>query len=89
VSARPGKEREQTPWTACRIAKIEVIGAGIVEVDRPLYQSEPEQTREEIQVTLRIARNGGDMMDATHPLLLHSHAPEMPAPCTLRKEVRV
>src|SRR5271165_6852564 len=69
--AVPGKEGENRAWMAGRIAVIQVIGAGIVEVDRLLHQAQAERSRIEIEVPARRACNGRNMMDAAEhaPLL--------------------
>jgi hypothetical protein len=41
-----------------------VIGAGIVEVDRLLHHPQTEQTQVKIHVPLRLAGDGGDVVDA-------------------------
>jgi hypothetical protein len=77
VSARPGKKREEAPGTASLVAKIEVIGSRIVEVYRALYQPEAQEASVEVEVSLRITRDGGDVMDAADSFRVHSQAPEI------------
>ena len=51
------------------ISEVEVVGRRIVEVNGPFHQAQPQQTAVEIQVLLRVARKGGNVMDAQE--LLH------------------
>jgi hypothetical protein len=46
------------------VAVMEVIGAGIVEIDRFLQQSQTERSGIEIEVAARRPCNAGHMMDA-------------------------
>src|SRR5436190_4405232 len=61
---RPGKEREDRSRCAVLVAKIEVIRFGIVEVDGELHQAKGEGGRIEVEIPLRIAGDGGDVMNA-------------------------
>ena len=60
--ARPGKECQDRPRRASRIAKVKVVRARIIEIDRALDQTQPEQSDIKIQVVLRIVGDGGNVM---------------------------
>ena len=45
------------------VAKIEMVGRGIIEIDRALDEPQPKQADIEIKVPLRIAGDGRDVMD--------------------------
>jgi hypothetical protein len=62
--ALPGEKGEDRARMAGRIAIVEVIGAGIVEIDRLLNQAQAERPGIEIEVAARRARDAGHMMDA-------------------------
>src|SRR5208282_2101834 len=62
--ALPGEKGENRAGMARRIAVIEVIGAGVVEIDGLLHQAQAKRSGEEIEVAARRARNAGHMMDA-------------------------
>ena len=59
----PGEEGQDCPRCARLVAIIEVIGAGIVEIDRLLHQSQAENLGIEVGVTAGRAGNGRDVMD--------------------------
>src|SRR6266496_2197303 len=68
----PGEEGQDAAGRADLVAEVEVIGLRVVEVHRTLDQAEPEQAGVEIQVSLRVTRDGGDVMkaeDAGHDTL--------------------
>jgi hypothetical protein len=65
---------------ALLVAIIEVIGLGIVEVDRLLHQAQAEDARVEADVLRSFSRNCCDVMDAGHRLLLSS-ATALPVDC--------
>src|SRR5438876_1821032 len=48
----PGKERQDTAWTAVLVSEVEVIGGGVIEVYGALDQSESEDAGVEIEVSL-------------------------------------
>jgi hypothetical protein len=54
-----------------------VVGSRIVEVYGALHQPEPQEASVEVEVTLRITRDGGDVMDAAYSFRVHSQAPEI------------
>ena len=62
--ARPGEEGHQTPGLTDLVAEVEVVGAGIVEIHRPLHQPQPEEPRVEIEIALGISRDRGDVVNA-------------------------
>jgi hypothetical protein len=49
-----------------------MIGAGIVKINRLLYQALAQHLLVEIEIGLWIAGNGRDMVDAVHKLVLSS-----------------
>src|SRR5450432_2044728 len=59
------------PWKECDdcarvpnpVAEVKVIGARIVEVDRPLHQTQAQNARIEVEVSLRVTRDCSDMMN--------------------------
>src|SRR5687767_10123789 len=61
---RPREKSEDTSRAALVIAKIKVIGGGVVEVDRALDQTQAEHAGIEIEITLRVAGDPGDVMNA-------------------------
>ncbi|HMD42632.1 MAG TPA: hypothetical protein VKH45_06130 [Candidatus Acidoferrum sp.] len=50
------------PWRTGRVTKVKMVTARVIEIDGPLNQSEPEQFNVEVEVTLRITGNRGNMM---------------------------
>jgi NAD(P)-dependent dehydrogenase (short-subunit alcohol dehydrogenase family) len=64
LRTRPREERHDAARRADRIPVIQVIGLGIVEVDRALHETQPEHSGEEVEVALRIARDRADVVDA-------------------------
>ena len=63
-SARPRKEREDGAGVPNAIAVIEVVSCRIVEVDGELDEPESDEAGIEIDIGLRLAGDGGDVMDA-------------------------
>lgn len=61
---RPREERQQRAGAPRRVAEVEVVGAGVVEVDRELHQALTKNLLIEPQVPLRVCGNGGDVMKA-------------------------
>ena len=59
------EKRQDCPRSAVAITIVKMVSARIVEVDRALDQPQPEQVGVEVQVTLRIAGDGGDVMEST------------------------
>src|SRR5688572_23644020 len=62
AALRPGEERQDAARRPLGVAKIEVIGAGIVEVDGQLHESEAEDLRVEVEIALRVAGDRRDVM---------------------------
>ena len=60
----PGEERQDRARPAELVAEVEVVAAGVVEVHGQLHQAEAQGAGVEIEVPLRIARDGGDVMNA-------------------------
>ncbi len=54
------------------IAKVKVISARIIEIDRALDQTQSKQSNVEIQIALRIAGDGGNVMKPGD-FLIHWH----------------
>ena len=52
------------PGPAGLVAVIEMIGAGIVEVDGLLHEAQPERAGVEVEIAARRSRDRGDMVDA-------------------------
>src|SRR5688500_11392372 len=75
VGAGPGEEGQDTSRGACCVAEVEVVGAGIVEVDGSLHEAESENPGVEVQISLGVARDRGHMMDAANA----AHAWHMPS----------
>ena len=63
-ATRPGEKRDEGPGAPGLIAVVEMITAGIIEIDRELHQPQPEHAGVKIEIALWIARNGGDVMDS-------------------------
>ena len=62
--AVPREEGEDCTGMAGLVAIIEVIGAGIVEIDGLLDEAETERPGVKVEVSPGVTCNGGDMMDA-------------------------
>src|ERR1700739_698596 len=62
--AGPGEESQQRPRISDSVAKIKMVAGGIIEIDCPFDQTKTEQAGIEIQVTLGISRDRGNMMDS-------------------------
>src|SRR6266404_1927088 len=58
----PGKECQDRPRHAACIAKVEMISARIIEIDRALDQPQPKQSDVKIQVALWITGDSGNVM---------------------------
>ncbi len=67
----PREEGEDGAGRAGLIAIIEVIGAGIVEIDGLLHQPQAEGLGVELDIAARIAGNRGDVVDA---MVVHDSA---------------
>jgi len=66
----PGEEGEDGSGAARLVAEVEVVGAGVVEIHRSLHEPEADGAGVEIEIALRPPRDGCDMMDAVHGVLL-------------------
>src|SRR5258708_37119044 len=62
--SRPREESQNRPWMPYRVSIIKVIRVGIVKIDSQLDQTQPQHRSEKLDVRLRIAANGCDMMYA-------------------------
>src|ERR671933_655107 len=61
---RPGKERHDGSRIPGRVAVVEVVAAGVVEVYGLLYQPETENARVEVHVLLWVVSDCGDVVYA-------------------------
>ena len=64
ADVRPRKEGKDGAGGAVSIAVIEVVGAGIVEVDGLFDEAEAEYAAVEVDILLRIAGDGGDVVNS-------------------------
>src|SRR4030095_8262943 len=71
---RPRKESENRPRGALGVAIVEMIGLGIVIVNREFDKSQAENAGIEIQIPLRVARNRRHVMNAEN-FFTHSVVP--------------
>src|SRR5215468_8096852 len=62
----PWKEGQDRPRCAGLITVVEMIRAGIVEVDRLFHEPEAKHARVEREVVGRLTGYGGDVMNAVH-----------------------
>ncbi len=60
----PREEGQDRAGRGIHIAEIEVIGAGIVEIDGLLDEAQAEHPSIEVEIAARRARDGGDVMKA-------------------------
>src|SRR5262249_38360542 len=58
----PRKEREDRAWLAGLVAVIKVIGAGIVEIHRPLHEAKPQRAGIEVEIAGRVSGDRGDVV---------------------------
>ena len=58
----PGEEGEHGARPGVGVGEVEVVGAGVVEVHRPLDEAEPEEPCEHVHGLLRRARDGRDVV---------------------------
>ena len=61
---RPGKEGQDCPRRAGIVAKIEVIGSGIVKVDGAFDETKPQHLGVEVKIPLRVGSNRCYVMQA-------------------------
>ena len=59
---RPGEESKDGSRRPGIVAKVEVIGSGIVKVDGALYETKPQHFGIEVQISLRVRSNRCDVM---------------------------
>ena len=59
----PGEEGEERAGPAQLIPVVEVIGGGIVEVDGQFDQPKSQHTGVEVEISLRVSSDRGDVMD--------------------------
>jgi hypothetical protein len=74
----PDKEGQRRAGRAGLVAIIEMPGGRIVEIDRALDHSEAKQAPVEGNMTLRLARDGGDVVNArrfVRALAVRCHVP--------------
>ena len=60
----PGEEGHDGAWGAGVVAEVEVVGAGVVEVDGALDEAEAEDLGVEVEVLLGVGGDGGDVVEA-------------------------
>src|SRR3981081_427820 len=65
----PGEKSEDGAGMSRLVAVVEVVGAGIVEVDGLLHEPQPQRARVEVEVPGRVARNSRHVMNAAHGLV--------------------
>ena len=65
---RPRKERQVGAWPSFGVRVEQVIGAGIVLIDALLDEAHAEHARIEVEIFLRRARYGGDVMKTVHAI---------------------
>ena len=63
-----GKNVRSVPGLSFRVGVKEVVGAGVVLIDALLDQTHAEDAAVEIEVLLRGAGDGGDVVEAVHAL---------------------
>src|SRR5687768_8657646 len=63
----PGKERQDAAGGSFRIAKIKVVRSRVIEVHGTLHEAHSENPGVKVEIALRIARYGRDVMDAGDP----------------------
>jgi hypothetical protein len=60
---RPGKERKNAPRTPLLITKVKMVRGRVVEIYGTLYEPEAEDAGIEIEISLGITRDTGDVVD--------------------------
>ena len=63
TDAGPGEEGEDGAGGAEVVAEVEVVGAGVVEVDGALDEAEAEDLGVEVEVGLGVGGDGGDVVE--------------------------
>ena len=69
--AGPGEEGEDGARGAEVVAEVEVVGAGVVEVDGALDEAEAEALGVEVEVGLGVGGDGGDVVETDDGLCRH------------------
>ena len=62
VGVGPGEEGQDGAGRSGVVAEVEVVGAGVVEVDGALDEAEAENLGVEIEVALGVGGDGGDVV---------------------------
>jgi hypothetical protein len=62
---RPGKEGKDRSRRPGVVAKVEVVGSGIVKVDGALYETKPQHFGVEVKISLRVRSNRCYVMQPT------------------------
>ena len=62
AGVRPGEEGQDGAGRSGVVAEIEVVGAGVVEVDGALDEAKAEDLGVEVEVALRVRGDGGDVV---------------------------
>src|SRR5215510_9229794 len=62
----PREEGEDRAGMALLVAVVEVVRAGVIEIDGLLHEAEPQDARVKLQVSGCAPGDGGDVMDAGH-----------------------
>src|SRR5262245_41380865 len=62
----PREEGEGRAGMALLVAIVEVVRAGVIEIDGLLHEAEPQDARVKLQVLGCAPGDGGDVMDAGH-----------------------
>ena len=71
VGVGPGEEGEDGAGRAGVVAEVEVVGAGVVEVDGALDEAEAEAFGVEVEIGLRVGGDGGDVVETDDGLCRH------------------
>jgi len=68
--AFPREERQDRPGSSGLVAIVEMIGAGIVEIDGLLDEAQSQASGIKVIVSQGVTRNRGDVVNAGHGVLL-------------------
>jgi hypothetical protein len=82
---RPLEEGQQRARAADGIAEVQVVRAGIVEVDGALYQPQPQHVAVEVQRALRVGRHHGHVVQPVRGQRFHRSSSSQ----TLRTEIQL
>ena len=66
-----GKKVRMVPGEPSVVAEVEVVGAGVVEVDGALDEAEAEDLGVEVEVGLGVGGDGGDVVETDDGLCRH------------------